>query len=118
MELFNNTGVVETTDTLAFINERKTGCIFNIVFANITGIDSEVDIKIFNKKLNSTGLSSPDGNDLLLYLGKGLLVPANNTLEVGDGENRYYLTEGDKVYVSCPDGNNILHFHVNVKTNM
>ena len=117
MELFNNTGVVETTDTLAFINERKTGCIFNIVFANITGADSSVDIKIFNKRLNSTGVSSPDGNDLLLYLGKGLLVPANNTLEVGVGDNSYYLTEGDKVYVSCPDADT-LHFHVNVKTNM
>ena len=116
MELYNNIGVVLTTDTLAYTNTRKTGCIFNIVLANITSVDSSVDIKIFNKRLDTTGTSLPDGNDLKLYLGKGLLVPANNTLEVG-GADSYYLTEGDEVYVSCPSADT-LHFHVNVKTNM
>jgi hypothetical protein len=113
MELNNNTGVVLTTDTLAFTNERKQPCIFNIILANITGNSSTVDIKIFNKKLNTT----PDGNELLLYLGKGLPVQANNTLKIGTGDDSYYLTEGDKIYISCPSANT-LHFHVNVKTNL
>lgn len=118
MELSNSTGVVETTDTLAFTC-GKQACIFNIILANITAMDTTVDVKIFNKKWDKTyeNPSLPDGNDLTLYLGKELTVPANNTLEIGTGDNSYYLTPGDEIYVSCPSADT-LHYHVNVKSNL
>ena len=118
MELSNSTGIVGTTDTLVFTCGKQS-TIFNIILANITGTDSTANIKIFNKKWNKTfeNNSLPDGNDLTIYLGKGLKVLANNTLEIGTSGDGYYLTQGDEIYVSCPS-TDTLHYHVNVKTNM
>jgi len=116
MELSNVSGVVNTTDTLVFVCGKQSS-IFNIIFSNITGLASNVDIKIFNKKLNRE-LNLPKGEEFLIYLAKGLSVQPNNILKFGGSDdNNYYLNEGDKIYVSSLS-TNTLHYHVNVKSNM
>jgi len=81
MELSNVSGVVNTTDTLVFVCGKQSS-IFNIIFSNITGLASNVDIKIFNKKLNRE-LNLPKGEEFLIYLAKGLSVQPNNILKFG-----------------------------------